>query len=628
MRSKNLPPALIFALFVFLAYAATAAPGLLFGDAGEFQFTLPLAGVSHPTGYPLFHLLGWVWERAFTSNPAWGANLFSAFWGGAAVAAFYLFSAEAIERLIARMKWRRGAGWLAGISTVIFAANPTFWAQATHAEVYTLHAAFTAAILGATLAAARERDAWPLWPVALLLGLSLTHHLTTVFLIPGVVIALGLARPDAFRLKTILRALPWLLAPLLLYLYIPLRGPASPWLYPQLTPGHTLQLFDNSIAGALRFILGVGFSSEIGSAPLSAQIATAARLFLVHFTWAGLLIILLGLAALIIEGELLTLILTGVSFLLLLLFNLFYGIGDIAVYYIPLYLIATLWLGLGLTYIVEALTRMTSIRWRPAWMAVPLLALALPVLLYRDYHAQFDRSHDGAARKQWETILAQPLADDALLVSNDRDEMPPLIYLQQVEGRAPGMLGLFPLIAATPEWEDLNVTLKSALAAQRPAYLIKPMPGADALYRLEPAGGGVQQVLGPQPAPPESFEAPYTDDLRWLGIQWSGEVKPGARLDVTLYWRAVQRPAAVWHSFLHLYDAAGEKAAQAEDHQPGGVYLSSTLWRPGDVIADHFSIVLPADLPPGDYTLMAGFYDPATGQRIADPLPTGIIELR
>ncbi len=628
MRLRNLIPALVFAFVAFFLYAMTAAPGLLFGDAGEFQFTLPLAGVSHPTGYPLFHMLGWLWEQAFTGNPAWGANLFSAFWGGVAVGAFYLFSAEAMERLATRMKWRRGAGLLAAVTTILFAGNPTFWAQATQAEVYTMNAAFVALILGATLAAAREQDAWPLWPVALLLGLSLTHHLTTVLLIPGVALTLWLARPQDLRPKTILRTLPWLLAPLLLYLYIPLRASASPWLTLHLTPETTLHLFDNSVAGNLRFILGIGFSSEIGSAPLTAQIVTAGQLFWAHFTWVGLLIILLGLAAMAIEGAMLTLILTGVSFILLLLFNLFYGIGDIAVYYIPLYLIATLWLGMGLAYIVEGLTRMTSPRWRLYWMPVILLALILPALMFQRYHTTFNHAGEPeTARIQWESILAQPLAPDALLVSNDRDEMVPLIYLQQIEDRAPDMLGLFPLIAATPDWEDLNMTLKSALATDRSTYVIKPMPGIEALYRVQPAGGTVTQVLGPQPAPPDSFEAPYTADLRWLGIQWSGEVHPGATLDVTLYWRAVQRPSVVWHSFLHLYDAAGEKVAQADDHRPGGEYLPSTLWRPGDVIVDSFRLTLPDDLASGEYTLMAGFYDPETGQRIADPLDVAVIEL-
>ena len=37
----------------WLLYGATRAPGLLFGDAAEFQFALPIAGVVHPPGYPL-----------------------------------------------------------------------------------------------------------------------------------------------------------------------------------------------------------------------------------------------------------------------------------------------------------------------------------------------------------------------------------------------------------------------------------------------------------------------------------------------------------------------------------------------------------------------------------------------
>ena len=619
--------AFLLALAAFVAYALTAAPDVLYGDAGEFQFTLPLAGVSHPTGYPLFHLLGWGWERFFQSNPAWGANLFSALWGGVAVAAFFLFAVEALERLLARLKWASGGGWLAALATFVFAVNPTLWAQATQAEVYTMHAAFVAAILGATLAVGRSRDAWPLWPLALLLGLGLAHHLTTFFLIPGVILFLLLTRPDRLGLKGVFKASPWFLAPLLLYLYIPLRAPASPWLYPQLTPDHALQLFENTLAGNLRFILGIGFSSALGAMPLADALALAGRLYLAHFTWVGLGFIALGLLALILEGEWPLLLLTGVSFLFLQVFNLFYGIGDIHTYYLPLYLIATGWLGMGLAYGVEWLTRVTAPNWRRYWLALPALILLLPATLFPTWRPQFDRSGDRVARIRWEAILAQPLPENALLISNDRDEMVPLIYFQQMEHRAGGMLGLFPLIAATPDWENLNMTLKSALATGRPVYLIKPMPGVEVLYKLEPAGGDVFQVVGPQPPPPNSFEAPYTPDLRWLGVAWSGEAQAGETLSITLYWRAVQQPQALWHSFLHVVDATGEKVAQADDHRPGGDYLPSPLWRPGDVIADRFQLPLPADLPPGEYTLLAGFYDPATGQRIADPLPVGKIIL-
>ena len=627
MRTRNILPALAFGLAAFFAYAVTAAPDILYGDPGEFQFTLPLAGVGHPTGYPLFHLLGWVWERFFGGNPAWGANLFSAWWGGVAVGAFYLTSAEALVRLRTRLKWSDGERWLAGLATLVFAMNPSLWAQGTQVEVYTLQAALAAAILGATLAAGRRADAWPLWPLALFIGLGLAHHLTTVFLLPGVLLFLLLTRPDQLAPRAVLKALPWALAPLALYLYIPWRAPASPWLYPQLTSDLTLSLFENTVAGNLRFILGIGFSSALGAAPLSQQLATAWRLYALHFTWAGLTLAGMGLLAQILEGDWPMLVLTGLSFLLLQAFNLVYGIGDIATYYLPLYLIVTLWLALGLAYGVEWLTRMTSPRLRRWWLVLPAFILILPATQVRAYQSDFDRREDRAARIQWESILAQPLAPDALLVSNDRDEMTPLIYLQQIEGRAPGMLGLFPLLAPTPDWADLNMTLKSALATGRPVYLIKPMPGVEALYVLESVGGGVSQVTGPQPPPEESFEAPYTPELRWLGVEWQGEPRAGERLQLTIYWRTVQQPQVVWHSFLHLVDAGGEKVAQAADHRPGGDYLPSTLWRPGDVIADRFELDLPATLEAGEYTLLAGFYDPQTGQRLADPLPVARLKL-
>ena len=35
-----------------------------------------------------------------------------------------------------------------------------------------------------------------------------------------------------------------------------------------------------------------------------------------------------------------------------------------------------------------------------------------------------------------------------MLISNDRDEMMPLWYMQQVEGRRPDLAGVFPLLLA------------------------------------------------------------------------------------------------------------------------------------------------------------------------------------
>lgn len=54
----------------------------------------------------------------------------------------------------------------------------------------------------------------------------------------------------------------------------------------------------------------------------------------------------------------------------------------------------------------------------------------------------------------WDAILADP-PDNAILISNDRNEIVPLYYLQAVEGKAQGVTGIFPLLTqkiALPMW--------------------------------------------------------------------------------------------------------------------------------------------------------------------------------
>ena len=635
MRFRTFLTAFLLGLIAFLVYRYTSAPGVLPGDAGEFQFTLPLAGISHPTGYPLYHVLGTLWERLYVTNPAQGANHFSAFWGGVAVFFFYLLSHEAVSQLLAHLKWRSGATFLAVIATLIFACNPTFWAQSTLAEVYALNAALMAGILAAALRLRPWRSDWTgqerrgrgsLWLVFLLLGFGLAHHLTFILLIPALVIFLFMVRPDALSGRSLLRMMPFLLLPLLLYLYLPLRAAASPWLYPELAPGQTLSLFDNSPMGILRFALGTGFAPALhGVDAALAQIPVAANLFLAHFGWVGIALMLVGIIALIFEDQLPTLILTGVSFLCLAGFNLFYGIGDIHTFYIPTYIIATLWLGMGLAYLIDLLTRLIGIRFRPYLLALSLVVLLIPFLHFQNYRSVFDRSHDVETRLQWDSVLAQPLPDNAILLSNDRDEIVPLVYLQQIEQRAPDMLGLFPLISPDPGWSDLNTTLSSSLDSGRPVFTIKTMPGIEALYTVETLDNDLMHVIDRQPAPDPSFEMPYGDYLRWLNLDWWGDAIPGGEMTIVIYWRVTDTPPTTWHSFLQIYNEAGEKIKQADDHRPGGDFLPSSLWKPGNIVVDTFVMPLPDDLPPGGYTVVAGFYDPETGERMADPLPVATI---
>ena len=64
---------------VLVVYLLTLAPGVLGGDAGEYQFVPYILSMAHPTGTPIYILLGKLWSSLpFGPSVAWRMNLLSA----------------------------------------------------------------------------------------------------------------------------------------------------------------------------------------------------------------------------------------------------------------------------------------------------------------------------------------------------------------------------------------------------------------------------------------------------------------------------------------------------------------------------------------------------------------------
>ncbi|MBP6015329.1 MAG: hypothetical protein KA586_01270, partial [Candidatus Promineofilum sp.] len=95
---------------------------------------------------------------------------------------------------------------------------------------------------------------------------------------------------------------------------------------------------------------------------------------------------------------------------------------------------------------------------------------------------------------------------------------------------------------------------------------------------------------------------------------------PGApndgRLRLTLYWQSTAAPAGDYVVFVHLVDDAGVIVSQSDAVPVGGARPTSG-WRLGEVIADSHDLLLPAGLPPGDYHINVGLYNPDDGARPA-----------
>lgn len=138
---------LFAAVISFAVYAWSAAPNVTLLDSGEFLVAAQHFGVPHPTGYPLWTLLSWVFQLLPLGNAAWEINLFSGLCGALAVGlcAALLGTIQRWcfgEVLTGRMKWLPLCVSLA--FSLMLAFSESMWSQAVIAEVYALHALLVA----------------------------------------------------------------------------------------------------------------------------------------------------------------------------------------------------------------------------------------------------------------------------------------------------------------------------------------------------------------------------------------------------------------------------------------------------------------------------------------------------
>ncbi len=417
-------------------YAYTLAPSLGYGDQAELQYMPYILGVSHPTGYPLYMLLGWLWSHALpVGTVAYRMNLFSAVCGAAAVVGLYAVVRQLTDD-----------GWAAVLAGACLAVTPIFWSQAVVAEVYALNALFVTAMFYGLLrwASVRQRTGGTEFgrrstqktriggiisanqrlsassSVALIYGLSLTHHRTMLLLaLPFALFVISVRGKTLLHRRRRWLALAALVAlPQLLYLYVPIRalqlyrGVLPPW-----------QLVIESVR---RVILGSQFAPDIGWR--AGSVGRMAGLLWAQLGWWGLGLGVLGLYALARRREWPALALLGGSGLVIILFGLVYDVGDVAVMVIPTFVAWAALVGLGV-----ALLRRAVGQWRLAPTAVGLaVAVAIGGTMVAHWGA-VSRRGDYAVERQARAVFDLPLQRDSVILSG-WETATPLEYLQLIEG--------------------------------------------------------------------------------------------------------------------------------------------------------------------------------------------------
>jgi hypothetical protein len=112
--------------------------------------------------------------------------------------------------------------------------------------------------------------------------------------------------------------------------------------------------------------------------------------------------------------------------------------------------------------------------------------------------------------------------------------------------------------------------------------------------------------------------ASFDEEIELAGYSLE-DVDGGRKL--TLVWRAQEqptadRPTADYTVFVHVLRPDGTCCVWQSDAMPRDNTYPTTRWRPGEVVVDPYAIVLPADLPPGEYAVEVGLYLAETGQRL------------
>jgi hypothetical protein len=351
-------------------YVMTLAPGLTFAnsgtDGGDLISAARTLGVPHPSGYPTYTLLAWLFAQIPVGVIAYRVNLLSAVCAALAIGLFFRLAVHLFARSARPLL-------LATCSALTLAFSTLLWSQAVIAEVYALLMLFAAWL---TWLLVRWRDGGDdrlIWLAALSLGLGLGNHLTLIFVAPAALILAWPERKRWFRARVLLPAVFLFALGLGVYAYLPLaarRGPPVNWGNPQTWRG-----FLWVVTGAQ--YQPFAFGLDLGAIP--ARIYAWAALAGDQFGWWGLPLVLVGmwgwwqrdrrfLAFGLVWGGL-----VGV-------YAFFYDTGDSHMYLLPVILLAALGWGEGVRRLLPLAHGLGPAVQRLALLVVILLPLASAAL--------------------------------------------------------------------------------------------------------------------------------------------------------------------------------------------------------------------------------------------------------
>ncbi|HEX2866304.1 MAG TPA: DUF2723 domain-containing protein [Ignavibacteriales bacterium] len=461
------------ALFVFIIYLFTLAPSVVEIDSGELAAVQALAGIAHPTGYPLFTMAGYLLLKVlFPFRTIFAANLLAALWCTLGVV-FFMKSAsfvlnnlsvfntpsekfrskkekkdkhhrEAAHKVALHKKETAsndasaGAGEINEVKKIlsiilgalVLAFSKTFWMQSTSVEVYSLHIFLINLIIYFLLrafafdAAGRKHpfSGWIIFSLALALGFS--NHMTTLLILPGAAYFYFQRHKynvsDSYK-KIALMLLCFFPLLILIYAYLPIRAAENPvlnWGNPvdlerflRHVSGKQYQVWLFSSAGAARRQLELFITTLPG-----------------EFAIVSLLFVILGIYQAFGLAKKFSVFLV-ICFSFTVLYSINYDIVDISSYFLLAYISLSFFAVFG---VLKVFSILKSAGENPYVMPASLAALFIMLQIYFNLK---DVNRSGVYTfEDYTKSVIESTEKNSIIFSYEWDYLiAPAYYLQKVE---------------------------------------------------------------------------------------------------------------------------------------------------------------------------------------------------
>ncbi len=432
-------------LISFVLYAMTINQFVTFTDNGELAASSILLGIAHPTGYPLFTILGYIWSLIpLPISKILQMNLLSALYiSGSSIVLFFIIqlflskfwytkiqqgntkAKGKKEKFVSEIKYlnleKSHINILSFISSLTYLGAQTIWQQANSYEVYSLQLLLFNLFLYFALKIYfnLHSETTKLWYVlAFLWGLMLANHLIAVWLAPALFWLYFTDKDYKFsinkhKLMQLSVLALFVVIPLSLYMYLPIRSA----MLPEINWGWVHRGFDKFLYHLSGKQYQVWMFSDNSVA--SKNLANFFSLLPYQLGFIGIVFLLIGLWK-SFKNRLIAIFLSLIV-LFTVLYSMNYSIFDIENYFVTPFAVFFIFLSLGMAIFTMKYSKFT------------LFLILIPIFNFGFNFSENNRSVDVSVNEYCDNLLNN-IEKDAILISAQWDYfVGPFIYLQKVE---------------------------------------------------------------------------------------------------------------------------------------------------------------------------------------------------